>query len=32
MQVFKIETGILRNITVLKILENSQEKTHDEII
>ena len=28
MQVYKIESGVLKNIAVLKISENSQENTH----
>ena len=32
MQVSKTESGILSNIDVLKISENSQEKTHGKII
>ena len=32
MQVSKTKSGILRNIDVLKVSENSQEKTHGKII
>ena len=32
MQVYKTETGILKNIAVLKISEHSQEETHGETI